>query len=67
MHRDKIIADLTALARSVSDAEMAHISKADYGDQVEAHFVALKQVIFEQNCILHRHQYWHPSEVIELI
>lgn len=54
------------LLSTVSDDELAFIAGLDYGQHVERHLAALREVIFSQGGVLRRDQYWYPYEVIEL-
>ena len=55
-----------ALIKSISESELAFISKADYGQESQRHIEELKKLIFEQNGIVNADQSWFPYEVIEL-
>lgn len=64
--RDLVVGDLRAIARSATAPDLADIASADYGDRSDEHLVALRSVIFEQDCIVAPGQDWIPLEVIEL-
>ncbi len=63
---EAVCAPLCAMAKAVSDEALRDVSHGDYGDDVENHFKALKQVIHQQNCVFHSDQTWHPHEVVSL-
>jgi hypothetical protein len=52
-------------AKSITDDEMDYIACADSDDE-EIHKSALRSLIFEQDCVLHEGQFWHPYECVEL-
>ncbi len=52
-------------AKSITDAEIDFISEAE-GDEVEIHKAALRSLIFDQDCVVKKDQYWHPYECVEL-
>lgn len=60
-------AKLLEIAKAITEAELLHIAKADYQNHTDAHYNALKQVIFEQGCVFEEDQSWVPSEVVELV
>jgi hypothetical protein len=64
---EKVCARLVELAQAVTEPELEHIAKADYQNDREEHYAALKTVIFEQDCVFSDEQSWVPSEVVELI
>lgn len=51
--------------KSITDDELDYISRADSDDE-EIHKSALKSLIFDQDCVRHDDQYWHPYECVEL-
>lgn len=52
--------------KSITEDELHFISGLDYGGGRERHYVELRKVIFEQNCVANYDQSWYPSEVYEL-
>ena len=51
---------------SITEEELQFISAADYEQDIEKHYKALKKLIFEQKGIINNEQSWFPYEVIEL-
>lgn len=60
------MSSIIELIQSVSESELRFISNLDYACDNERHYQALRQVIFEQECIGNAGQLWHPAEVYEL-
>jgi hypothetical protein len=58
--------EVLSLIKSISEAELNYIAAADYGRDIEQHKNALKEVIFLQDGVKKKGQYWYPYEVIEL-
>ena len=54
------------LIRSISESEIDFICHADYGQDVLTHKIALKKLIFDNQCVVTDDQYWYPWEVVEL-
>lgn len=54
------------LISTITNSELRFIAGRDYGQGVDAHLVALRQVIFEQRGVPSDGQYWYPYEVVEL-
>ena len=54
------------LIKSISESEIDFICHADYGQDVSIHKAALKNLIFDNQCVVSRDQYWYPWEVVEL-
>ena len=57
---------MNKIIQNITEEELKFISEADYGQDSEKHYNALKKVIFEQNGIINNEQTWFPYEVIEL-
>jgi len=57
---------LSSTVTSITDDELTFISGLDYGQNRDRHLEALRKVIFEQDGVPTREQYWFPYEVIEL-
>ena len=57
---------ILSFIESVSEAELDYIAAADYGRDIDQHKKSLKDLIFIQNGILQKGQYWYPYEVVEL-
>ena len=55
-----------AFTKSITEDELNYISQADRGEDIEIHKAALKELIFEQECIVKKDQYWYPYECVEL-
>lgn len=62
-----ISARLVDIGQSASEAEILHISRADYGCGCDRHLAELRKVIRDQACVFTENQGWYPSEVVELI
>ena len=65
--RDTLIAPLCDLARNMDSPTRDFVSEADYGSDAEKHREALSRVLLRETCLLEKDEYWHPSEVVELI
>ncbi len=52
--------------KSITETELNYIAAADYGRDIDKHRNALKDLIFVQNGIVQKGQYWYPYEVVEL-
>jgi hypothetical protein len=63
----KVSRRLVEIAQSASEEEIVHIARADYGCGCETHLPALRQVIWQQDCVFRDDQGWYPSEVVELV
>lgn len=59
--------DPLELVKSITEDEIDFIAHADYGQNADQHSKALRELIFEQDCIVTDDQYWYPYECIELI
>jgi hypothetical protein len=57
---------LSSMIKSISESELSYIAALDYGQDSQRHLDGLRAVIFKQNGSLHKKQFWHPYEVIEL-
>ncbi len=71
---DKVSVDLAGISerlvkigQAVTEEEIQHIARADYGCDRDRHLSALRQVIFNQDCVFTDAQGWYPSEVVELV
>jgi hypothetical protein len=58
--------DALDFTKSITEEELSYISQADRGEDIELHKAALRKLIFEQECIVNKDQYWHPYECVEL-
>ena len=58
--------EILSFIESISEAELNYIAAADYCRDIDQHKNALKELIFLQNGIMQKGQYWYPYEVIEL-
>jgi hypothetical protein len=54
---------LTIVSEHVDNSTLLEIAKADYGEDVEIHLVALHQIRANNISFLMQ---WHPGEVLEL-
>ena len=57
---------LSSIVTSITESEPTFIAGLDYGQKQDQHLDALRKVIFEQDGVSTRPQYWFPYEVIEL-
>jgi hypothetical protein len=64
--REEICAPLRKIAENAPDEMLIGISQADYGHRRDEHYQSLRKVIFEQDCIFNKTQYWCPHEVLTL-
>lgn len=60
---------LLAIARHLeaNDDVINQVSRADYGQDCERHFAALRRVLARENGQFDRDESWYPSEVVELV
>lgn len=67
MDREAVLAPLVKIAKTMTEAEMQHVSKADYGDEADLHLAALKVVVNSEDCRFPTDPRWIPAEVVELV
>ena len=58
--------EVLSFIESITEAELNYIAAADYGRDTDKHKNALNDLIFLQNGIVQKGQYWYPYEVVEL-
>jgi hypothetical protein len=58
---------LIALARQMTEAEIDHVSRADYGCDAARHRNALLTLLADPRVAYPPDEYWFPAEVIELV
>lgn len=58
---------LIALARQMTPAEIDHISRADYGNDVARHKAALLALLADGDVAYPSGEAWYPAEVVELV
>jgi hypothetical protein len=57
---------ITPLLKSITEEELRYIAALDYGQNLERHFEALREVVLDQAGSPNQDQRWFPYEVIEL-
>lgn len=67
LDRADVMAPLIALAKGMSEAEIATIAAADYGMDIDSHTAALREVLAHPECRFPRNDRWYPAEVVELV
>ncbi|MFN5997709.1 MAG: hypothetical protein ACK47C_17415 [Paracoccaceae bacterium] len=65
--RTSVESALMAIAREMTDEEIDHVSRADYGTDVAQHRAALVALLSGPQVAYPPGEYWFPAEAVELV